>query len=138
MKTSFAALIFFLSGLASLSQACSLPGLRHEVTFASGNADMETAQVRALAEWYASLRDGPLGIELLWLFARSEEGNIRSMALTQARVSAVAALVRTLGSIAPVPMHLDVKGIVSPRPQTYDEIVVSVIPKCAKTGKCCG
>ena len=138
MKTSFAAFIFFLSGLASLAQACSIPGLRHEVTFERGSAEMGTAQVLVLAEWYAELRDGPLGIELVWLFARAVEGDNRSMAVTHARASAVSVLVGTLGSTAPVPMHLDVKGISTPRPQTYDEIVVSVIPNCAKTGKCCG
>lgn len=119
------------------SSACVIPGLRHEVAFADSSATLLGSDVRSLTYWYVGLRDGPLGIDRISVSAYSIKGDDQSAALVKARVNAVAELVGTLRTGAPIPLTPSVVAIERPGAEQFPEVRISVQPKCAMTQSCC-
>ena len=130
------ALTLLLCAAVSWSSACTITGLRHEVTFMPGSAVLQAAEIRSLTDWYVNMRDDPR-IDFVLVHAYSIKGNAASTKLTRARANAVAELARTLGASDEAPVNMFLKGVETPRPETYQEVVVSINPKCARTNSCC-
>ena len=125
-------------GAAPWSSACVIPGLSHEVTFAPGSAVLSARDVKSVAAWYVDLRDGPFGIADLSVSAYSTKGGQADLALSKARVAAVADLMTTLTSTHPVPLDSDVLGTSAAKAQAFPEVRISAQPQCAATHSCCG
>lgn len=137
MYGRFVLLLAFALPASTWSNACVIPGLRHEVTFADGSATLSGSDVRSLTHWYVGLRDGPLGIDRISVSAYSIKGDDQSAALMKARVNAVTELVGTLGNGAPIPLTPSVVAIDRPGAEQFPELLIAVQPKCAMTQSCC-
>lgn len=123
---------------ATWSTACTIPGLRYELAFTDDTHSLQASQIRMVTDWYVDLRDGPFGIDRIYVSAYSIKGNAAHAQLVRARVAAVAELVETLNGADPVPLNSGVSAMESPGPQQYPEILISVQPKCAASHSCCG
>lgn len=127
---------WLICATATWSSACTITGLRHEVTFEPGSATLQASEVLSLTNWYVNLRENP-GIDFILVHAYSRKGDVASIHLTRTRADSVAKLARTLVASDPVSVSMFVKEVETSRPETYREVAVSINPKCARTNTCC-
>jgi hypothetical protein len=136
MTSKFIAAALLALAVWQPSNACSIVGLGHEVNFPPESSTLQSSEVRALANWYVNLRDGPFGIAEARVYAYSVKGSPHSARLTHERAAAVATLMKMLGSTSPVPLFVDVKDARNAAPQ-MQQVFIAAQPACAKSVSCC-
>jgi len=119
------------------TSACSIGGLEHEVSFPSDSAALPASEARSLTNWFINLRDGPVGIEYVTVFAYAH--NQLPEELANARGASVTNLTTMLASQKAIPVRLTVSvvGKVGGVYRPHDDVVLAVQPKCASTQTCC-
>ena len=126
-------------GGASWVNACSIGGLEHEVIFEKNSGLLPTSQVLFLTNWYVSRRDSSHGIEDVVLFAYASKGDKGAVSVARERAAAVRGVITTLAVVDAIPPVIRIKELDKPPldPLAYDEVIVAIQPKCAKTHSCC-